>query len=382
MSRSPAIVFIDQTLREGMQYRGLVFNSAQRQKILEFQEALGVDICQAGYPSAHPWEAEQVARLHAHAQKHGFAIRVAALGRALVRDVEIMAATGIRDFHLHAHIPAGASPEEQKTVFAQVAESVSWIRERSPMAEISLAMLDVGRTAPELLAAHLRSLADQGGINILSLPDTSGMMAPNLVFNLVRSLAGEAEGSGLKLSTHCHNDMGMASANTIMGVIAGATVVEATALGIGERNGLADLFTIGHVLRGQGFPMRMLTRDMAGFKAYYSYVNSIIREQTGEDVLAYTTPFFGDAVQTHVAGTHAGTAFGISKGEQFYLNILCGRNLVKKYLDSAGIPYLADRLSAITEEIKTRSAELGRSLEKGEISAIAGRAPGSKNASG
>ena len=73
------ILVIDQTLREGMQFQGLVFSLKQRIKILEFQEALGIDVCQAGYPSAHPMEAAIVSRVAAHAKKNNFHIRTAAL---------------------------------------------------------------------------------------------------------------------------------------------------------------------------------------------------------------------------------------------------------------------------------------------------------------
>ncbi|MBF0258341.1 MAG: hypothetical protein HQK62_05795 [Desulfamplus sp.] len=181
-----------------------------------------------------------------------------------------------------------------------------------------------------------------------------------------------------KISVHCHNDLGMASANTLMGVKAGATVVELSALGIGERNGIGDLFTVAQFLKNKGYAIRLDTDNISLFKAYYQYVSNICKIQTGEALLNYNTPFFGAASRTHVAGTHAGAGFGIFKEgdnmpEEYFLNVLCGRDLVKRYLESMAIDFEPERLHKITEEIKSQSASFGRCLAKDEIIAICHR---------
>ncbi|MFH1155075.1 MAG: hypothetical protein V1793_14780 [Pseudomonadota bacterium] len=365
------ILVIDETLREGMQFQGLVFSLSQRKQILEFQDALGVDICQAGYPPAHAWEAEQVRALCDHTQCKGFSTRIAGMGRAFSRDVSALLSTGIRDFHLHSHIRQDASSGEEDRIFGDMAETLADLRAKNPLAVISLAMLDIGRTTQEKLQEHAKRAIRDLKVDILSLPDTSGVLAPNRLFDLIRPIAAAASSYETRISVHCHNDMGMASANTVMGVCAGARVMEASVLGIGERNGLADLFTTARILKDQGFSMRLKTDDIDGFREYYTFVNAIVKEQTGEDLLTYTTPVFGQAVTTHVAGTHGSSFFGISKEETYYLNLLCGRHLVKKHLDASGIAYRPDRLSAITEAVKTLSARMGRRLTLPEINAIA-----------
>ena len=137
----------------------------------------------------------------------------------------------------------------------------------------------------------------------------------------------------LTLAAHCHNDMGMASANSVMGIIGGAKVLEVSALGIGERNGIADLYTTARLLADQGYDTGLDLENIDGFKAYYAFVNDIVRQQTGINLMDYRCPVFGNAVKTHVAGTHATGGFGTAKEEEFFLSLLCGRQLVKKIPD-------------------------------------------------
>ncbi|MEA1968103.1 MAG: hypothetical protein U9N77_07775 [Thermodesulfobacteriota bacterium] len=370
MNKNPNIIIIDQTIREGMQHKGIVFSYSQRQKIIEFQEKIGVDICQAGYPPAHVTEKDNVKKLNDFVKKQGFKIKIAGMGRALVKDTRPLIETGIKDFHLHAHIHPGAGAKKEALFFSAIEECVKNIREQEPAAKFSLAMLDIGKTDPDFLEKSADFLINQLKINILSLPDTSGIIAPNLIYDYISPIAIKIRGTDTKISIHCHNDMGMASANTIMGIFAGATVIEASALGIGERNGIADIFTVGKILKDQGFVMNLNTDDIKTFKKYYEYVNKVYKTQTGEEIFNYNTPFFGDALKTHVAGTHGTTAFGISHEEKFFLNTLCGQNLVKKYLKAANIPFREEALHAITEEIKSQSASKNRRLQKTEIQAI------------
>jgi len=366
------IYIIDETLREGMQNRGIVFSLEQAETILQFQEALGVDICQAGYPPAHVSEQEKLKNLVSFAFEKGFTTRVAAMGRASAMDAEIMAATKTMDFHFHAHVPESDRAKDMESLFTNVSDAVTMVRKSSPKATISLAILDMGRSDPVFLSKAVKYLIHELAMDIISLPDTSGIMGPNEVYATILPIALIAKESSTRLSIHCHNDLGMASANTIMGVAAGATIVEASAFGIGERNGLADLYTTGTVLRNQGYPINLNLDDIKTFTAYYNYMDSIYREQTGEPLLTYNTPFFGVGVKTHVAGTHSSSGFGLGHKEQFFLNILCGKKLVKSYLDQEKIKFDPTYLNAITEEVKSRSANLGRRVFRKEIEAIAG----------
>jgi isopropylmalate/homocitrate/citramalate synthase len=362
------IIVIDETLREGMQFQGIVFSLEQRLQILKFQEELKIDICQIGYPPAHPLEADIVSQVAFHAKKNNFNIQTAALGRAIASDGKILCQTGIDGLHFHLHIQNSMTDKDLARLFQKLETFIDLVRKSRPKAIISIAMLDISKTNPDLAAKCLQFLSQDLEIDILSLPDTSGIMTPNQIYDRIKDLS--CENLKAKISVHCHNDMGMASANSFMGILAGASVLEVSALGIGERNGISDLFTTARLLKDQGMDLDVDTDNFKLFKDYYGYVDAIVREQTGQNLIQYNTPIFGEAAKTHVAGTHSGGEFGTTTEEKFYLNILCGRHLVEKYLNLNNIPFQEKQLYKITEEIKTQSITLGRRLTREEILTI------------
>lgn len=361
------IIIIDETLREGMQYRGLMFSKKQRITILDFQEHMGVDICQAGYPPAHEQEAETIKALVEHTRKNNYKIRIAAMGRANLHDAAILLDTGVSDLHLHLHIQPGLPEDDLDQSLNDLLPVHRFIQKQAKNANLCIVMLDIGRSDKNTLEQCVK-FCHLHKINMLSLPDTSGILAPNQIFDILSPLCGLP--GKCKLSVHCHNDMGMASANSIMGILAGGNVLEASVLGIGERNGIADLFTTAKALKDQGCLVNLKTCDLKSFQAYYQYIDDIVYEQINDHLLNANTPFFGDAVKTHVAGTHAGGEYGMASEERYYLNSLCGKHLVTKFLHLHKIPCPQDRIGPLTQEIKTQSIRLNRSLTPTDIKKI------------
>lgn len=362
------ITLIDQTIREGMQFQGVMFSRDQRLKILEFQEALGVDICQAGYPSAHPKEAAMVKALAGHAGQRGFNIRVAALGRAFLPDAKILVDTGITDFHFHLHLPPDDPLQESEHLFSQLVPVIDHVRTARPDAVISLAMLDMGKTPLTHLEKGIRILNRHHLVDILSLPDTSGIMAPNQVTERIRHAAAMAGDTAI--SIHCHNDLGMASANSVMGILAGARVLEVSVAGIGERNGIGDLYLTARILADQGIQTGFSHDRIDQVREYYGFVDDIVREQTGHGLIHAATPVFGQAAHTHVAGTHAQHLYGAGTTPDFHLNLLCGNRLVKKYLTRHHIGFHPAHLPAITAAVKEMSIQKNRRLTPAEVRKI------------
>lgn len=351
-----------------MQYKGIMFSLAQRLKIIEFQEKLGVDICQAGYPSAHDSEADIVNAIYLHAKNNNYKIRIAALGRANVHDASILLKTKVNDLHFHLHIKNCVTKEKVNLILDDLLKTFEFVRKQKPRAVISIAMLEMGKSDDEILELCI-SFLRKNHIDIISMPDTSGGMCPDQVYKRINQFSLNQESSDI--SIHCHNDMGMASGNSIMGILAGAKYLEASALGIGERNGIADLYCTAKTLKDRGFDINLKTDDLETFKAYYQYIDSIVYDQTREHILNANTPAFGDGVKTHVAGTHAKHNYGMCLEEKYYLNILCGNSLVQQYLEQQNISYNAKALKEITAKIKQASLGHGRCLTKEEIQEIA-----------
>jgi len=362
------ILVCDQTIREGMQYRGLVFTVEERLKILEFQESLGVDISQVAYPSAHESEKDALRLLKNEAHKKKYKIRIAGLGRAIEKDVDQIAETGAVDVHMHSVIKRGTlnrhSFDESIKPLGKV---IRYARSKINDPYIAVSILDIGMADSDLLKETAAFLTHDMCIDLLTLPDTSGIMAPNLLYGRIRDIVSFLEGSRTRIGVHCHNDMGMATANTVVGAVAGASLIEVTALGIGERNGIGDLFLVGSTLKKQGYQINLKTENIEKFRDYYEFVNGLVREKTGSGLLDYNTPFFGDANHTHVAGTHGAVSYGRRQGEECLLNVLCGKHLVAKFLDSNNIPYNKRHLPIIVKRVKDRSAEQGRRILKEDV---------------
>ncbi|MFZ5570482.1 MAG: hypothetical protein ACOZF0_08755 [Thermodesulfobacteriota bacterium] len=367
------ITVIDQTLREGMQYRGLVFSLEERLRILEFQEALGVDISQAGYPSAHVSEFRAISRLRETAEKRGYGIRLAALGRALPPDVERMTAAGVQDIHLHVALAPSAAKDRVATeaVFTALRQAVGHVRTELPDSRTGVSVLDIGRADMGFLTACAELLIHELRIDLLTLPDTSGLLWPGRLYETVRKFVAMTEQSATRIGVHCHNDMGMATANTVTGVSAGARVMEVTALGIGERNGIGDLFLTGRCLAEQGYHLNLKTAETDLFRQYYAYVDEICFKKTGVRLMDDRTPFFGRDVRTHVAGTHGGRQYGVqTMGADYCLNVLCGKALVEKFLAAHQLDYDPELLSEIVRRIKDLSADLCGSVSVDQVAGI------------
>ncbi|MCP3924431.1 MAG: hypothetical protein GY714_17800 [Desulfobacterales bacterium] len=370
MNISREITVVDQTIREGMQFRGLVFSIPERKMILDFQEKLKVNISQAGYPPAHRSEEKAIEELSKHIVRKGYNIRVAGLCRSIVQDVEFMVKVNVHDFHLHSIITEDALKKRDPIeIFKSLKETIEYIRSNTEKSCIGISLLDIGKTEPCLLSDSAQFLSSDLMVDIISLPDTSGILSPDIIEEKVKSIAKVVENK-TKLGIHCHNDMGFASANTIMGVLNGGSIIEVSALGIGERNGIGDLFTVGKVLKEKGFKIDLSIENKELFREYYEYVNEICFKKTGFSILNYNTPFFGSSSKTHVAGTHGDNSFGLSEDEEFYVNVLCGKNLVKKVLKRNGIDFDKEDLKRVIKDIKDMSALKERPLSINEIKNI------------
>ncbi len=369
----PDIQIIDQTIREGMQFRGLMLSLSERKKLLDFQGSLGIDISQAAYPPAHESEKDILGRLKTYVADQGYHLRVAGLGRALKQDVDDIASAGIKDIHLTVILNAGNRLEskDNEALLVSLKAVVDHARSIVKNSCIGVSILDIGKHPMDLIRRFAVMLVRDVQVNVLTLPDTSGVIPPNLFYDRVHDIAELAKGSKTRISVHCHNDMGVATANTVMGVAAGARAIEVTALGIGERNGIGDLFLAGKLLKDQGFKINLNVDDIERFREYYRYVNQLCMEKINTSVLSYQTPFFGASMRAHVAGTHGKNTFGLGiGGDDRHLNVLCGKHLVTQYLDSHGMDYPVDKIHEIVFKIKDKSVEVGRSLTKAEVEEV------------
>lgn len=247
----PARVRIfDTTLRDGEQAPGFSMSLEEKLRLAGALDQLGVDVLEAGFPAASPGDFEAVQQV-ARAVSGPV---VTGLARCHAGDIE-RAWEALRDAgqpRLHVFLATSPLHREHKlnmsraTVLATLREGIQRARDLCPDVEFSAE--DATRTEPGFLAEVVAAAA-QAGARTINLPDTVGYGLPHEIEELFRAAAGAA--GDAQLSAHCHDDLGLAVANSLAAVRAGARQVECTINGIGERAGNAALEEFAMALRAR-----------------------------------------------------------------------------------------------------------------------------------
>lgn len=240
----------DTTLRDGEQSPGASLTSAEKLEIARQLARLGVDIIEAGFPAASPDDLEAVRRIAeevGHAREGGRVPIIAGLARANKDDIDKCWQAVRHAAHPRIHTFLATSDIHLKyklkmtreQVVERVREMVSYAR--SLCEDVEFSPEDAGRSDPEYLWEVLE-VAIQAGATTLNIPDTVGYTTPEefgaLIEGLIKNTRG---GDRVVWSVHCHDDLGMATANTLAGLRAGARQAEVTVNGIGERAGNTSL---------------------------------------------------------------------------------------------------------------------------------------------
>lgn len=233
------IQIFDTTLRDGEQSPGVHLTIAEKLKIAHQLEALGVDRIEAGFPIASPGEVKNVQEIAKTIRNTS----VAALARAHKKDIDavIEALTGAAHPCLHIVLATSPIHREHKLKMSKekvIETAVEAIRYgKRKFNEIEFSLEDASRTEPDYMYEVIDA-AIQAGATVINLPDTVGFASPETFGDMFRGVRDHVPAiDKIKLSTHCHNDLGMATANTLAAIYAGVDQIEGTINGIGERAG-------------------------------------------------------------------------------------------------------------------------------------------------
>src|SRR6266542_289678 len=242
------ILIFDTTLRDGEQSPGCSMNTEEKLVLARQLERLGVDIIEAGFPIASHGDFEAVQRV---AREIG-GVRVAGLCRCTRKDIDtawealkeaarprIHTFLATSDIHLQYKLKMS-----RQDCLRNVRDYVS--HARSLCEDVEFSSEDSTRSEPDFLCEVLQVAADCGATT-LNIPDTVGYTMPEEYGRLIRKIKQTVKGKDLTISCHCHNDLGLAAANSLAAVGAGARQVECTVNGIGERAGNA---AVGEVAMG------------------------------------------------------------------------------------------------------------------------------------
>ena len=248
---SDRLFIFDTTLRDGEQVPGCQLNTVEKIQVAKQLEQLGVDVIEAGFPISSPGDFNSVIEI----SKAVTWPTICALTRAVQKDIDIAVDSLKYAKHKRIHTGIGTSDYHIKYKFNTTREEII---ERAVAAvkyakkyveDVEFYAEDAGRTDNEYLARVVEAVIKAGATEV-NIPDTTGYCLPKEYGEKIKYLMEHVDGvDNAIISTHCHNDLGMATANTFSGVMNGARQVEVTVNGIGERAGNTALEEIAMILK-------------------------------------------------------------------------------------------------------------------------------------
>lgn len=295
---------LDSTLREGEQTPGVYFDKHIKLAIADLLEEIGVSIIESGHPSVTP---EIYSAVKSIAQKN-YKAKVGAHSRSLKSDVELALECGV-DF---LGIFYCVSEERLNSVFRkdlseaieQICSVIQFAKSQKPDLIVRYTPEDTVRSKFENVVAAA-SAAVKAGADVISVADTTGFMVPGTqrnMYDYIKNLKNELASQDLfpKIAVHCHNDRGLALANAIQAYEAGAEIIDASVLGLGERAGIVDLAQLLVVLTSD---FGMNNWNLAKLPELYEIVS-----RHSHIKIPVNYPVTGKNAFTHCAGVHTHAA--------------------------------------------------------------------------
>jgi 2-isopropylmalate synthase len=366
----------DTTLRDGEQSPGVALNVDQKLEIAEQLARLGVDIIEAGFPASSPGEVSAVQRIAATV---GTAARtksdgastpppsIAAMARASRSDID-HAWRGVRDaLHPRLHVVLATSDihleyklrKTRSEVMSMAREAVTYARKLCEDVEFSPE--DATRSDREFLAQVL-DVVVEAGATTLNIPDTVGYAMPEEFGSLIRFLHERfAHADNVVISVHCHDDLGLATANTLAGVANGARQVEVTINGIGERAGNACLAETVMALRTRkavfDLDTNIVTREICRTSALVSGLTGM-HVQTNKAIVntntfSHKTSIHQDGILKNRRTYEIMDAVDVGFGEsRLVLGKHSGRNGLRLKLEKLGYRVGGEQLDYVFRRFK------------------------------
>src|SRR6195952_5518550 len=245
------VQIFDTTLRDGEQVPGCKLNTKEKIELALKLEELGVDIIEAGFPIPSPGDFQSVREISKLIKN----ATVCALSRAVEKDIQSAGEalkgakrgrihTGIGTSDLHIKAKFNATREE---ILVRAVKAVKWAKNFTD--DVEFYAEDAGRTDNEYLAQVVQAVI-AAGATVVNIPDTTGYCLPHQYGEKIAFLVNHVPNIDKAIiSCHCHNDLGLATANSIAGIINGARQIECTINGIGERAGNTSLEEVVMIIK-------------------------------------------------------------------------------------------------------------------------------------
>jgi len=355
---------IESTLREGEQFVNAFFTTEQKVQIAKLLDEFGVEYIELTTPAASPQSAKDCETI----AKLGLRAKTLTHTRCAMSDAKMAVETGVQGVDIvigtSSHLRQFSHGKSIDQIIDMAYEVLSYLMSQN--IEVRFSTEDSLRSNPEDLFKVYEAV-DKLGINRVGIADTVGIGSPRQIYDLIYQLRQRVH---CDIEFHGHNDTGCAIANAYAALEAGATHIDTSVLGIGERNGITPL---------GGFIARLYATNPAWVQKYklpmIKEIDHLVAELVGVDI-PFNNYITGIAAFTHKAGIHAKAvlnnpstyeainpeAFGLNR----YIHIahrLTGWNAVRFRVDQLGLDLTDDQVKHITEKIKTLADKSMLTLE-------------------
>jgi (R)-citramalate synthase len=365
---SGKVRFLDTTLRDGEQTHGVSLSSEEKLMIAKNLDALGVQVIEAGSAITSEGERKSIKDI----ANAGLKAEICSYVRALASDVDVALACDVDSIHLvvpvsDLHIACKMKSDRQ-TALTKAVEITEYAKDHGLIVELSGE--DASRADQDFLTRLYRA-GVEAGADRLCYCDTVGVLVPETAFNTFSKLST----LGAPVSVHCHNDFGMATANTVAALRGGASQAHVTVNGIGERSGNASLEEVVMTLEA-------LYNINTGIRCHDLYqLSSIVSRLTGLP-LAPNKAIVGDNAFTHESGIHVHDLLKdtatyepmhpetVGRKRRFVLGKHAGRASVELTLSELGISVNDNQLSQIVPRIK-ELCDKGKRVSDADLVSIA-----------
>jgi len=358
------VKIFDTTLRDGEQSPGASMTTAEKVRVAKQLEKLRVDIIEAGFAAASPGDFEAIYNI----AKEVTDSTICSLARAVERDIaqagKAIEPAKKRRIHtfiatspIHMEYKLRMKPDE---VIKRAVEAVKYAR--TFVDDVEFSCEDAGRSEMEFLKEIIDATIEAGATTI-NIPDTVGYRFPNEMGEMIKELVTYFDGRGVTFSVHCHNDLGLATANSLFAVLNGARQVECTINGLGERAGNASLEEVVMAMKVRrdlfkGLDTRINTREIYPTSRLVADITGIKPQPNkaivGKNAFAHESGIHQDGVLKYKETYEIMRAedIGLDIKDTIVLGKHSGRHALRKKLEQLGFSCNDEELEKIFTRFK------------------------------
>jgi len=375
------IYIFDTTLRDGEQVPGCQLNTVEKIQVAKGLEELGVDVIEAGFPISSPGDFNSVIEI----SKAVTWPTICALTRAVEKDIDVAVESLKYAKHKRIHTGIGTSDSHIKYKFNSnreeiIERAVKAVKyARKYVDDVEFYAEDAGRTENEYLARVVEAVI-KAGATVVNIPDTTGYCLPAEYGAKIKYLMDHVDGIDKAIiSTHCHNDLGMATANTMAGLLNGARQCEVTINGVGERAGNTSLEEIAMILKCH--KDIDLETNIASTKIYpmsrmvSSLMNMPVQANkaiVGRNAFAHSSGIHQDGVIKNMTTYEIIDPRDIGlDGNSIVLTARSGHAAIRTRLEALGITLTDEKLDALYQEF-LKLADKKKEINDDDLLVLAG----------